>query len=106
VGIAAVVEKFVIIVIAPDKFSNCCFFRSSGDGVIALVVMERGCVGLDVPVCSAFESRWRMCRAAGGPGRWWEVWCGYFVLMLLLATGSRGGGTLALPLEDSELFKN
>ena len=42
VGIAAVAGVFVVLVIAPINCSNCCFVGSSGDGVIALVVVKVG----------------------------------------------------------------
>jgi hypothetical protein len=47
VGIAAVARVFVVLVIAPKNCSNCCFVGSSGDGVIALVVVKRGCIGVE-----------------------------------------------------------
>jgi hypothetical protein len=33
----------------PDNCSNGCFVGSVGDGLIALVVMKRRCIRVDVP---------------------------------------------------------
>jgi hypothetical protein len=79
VTVAAETFVLIVIVIAPDNFSNCCFVGSSGGGEVALVVMNArtgvywsGCAR--VPVLGVEGMR----RATGGPGR-----CGKFVCSTL-----------------------